>query len=159
MGNSDIINIVNLSLEYMVNATTPDEQFSSVAGKISCNTANVPIANWNLTLQNSSSTDHAASLTKRTSHMIWETTFDTPQNMCSDSKNVTVLPGSPGGGFMDITHDCQALQATYNSSNEGYWDVTLDDDDTNHFNVLASQGVCSLLFIVLGRPKLPVRFQ
>lgn len=159
VGKSDISKIVNLLLGYMLNVTTPDEQFSSLAGRLACDTLDFPSTMWNLTLQNSPSTDHKASLVKRASQMIWVATSDTPEDTCSDSKDVTMLFGHPGVNFTDIMHDCQTLQATYNSSNEGYWNVSLSDDSINHFTVLDSQGVCSLLFIVLGRTELPVTFQ
>lgn len=140
----------------MVNVTDP---VTSVAGRLACGTLNFPMAIWNLTLQNSPFTDHKASLAKRASQMTWVATCDTQEDTCSDSKDVKMLSGNPGVNLMDILHDCQTLQATYNSSNEGYWNVSLSDDSINHFTVLDSQGVCSLMFIVLGIMELPVMFQ
>lgn len=143
----------------MLNVTTPEEQFSSLAGYIQCKYYQDGPITWNLTLQDLSSTNHNASLVKRTGEKVWETTLETPRNMCSNSKNLTRLPGSPDGDVLNITHDCQALQSKYNSSNEGYWNVTFDDDSVNYFVTLDSQGDCALLFIVLDRPTLPITFQ
>ncbi|ROV95722.1 hypothetical protein VMCG_07578 [Cytospora schulzeri] len=159
LGNYDIVNILDLALRHMTNVTTPDEQFTSITGYTSCLFPVPRTIPWNVTLQSSTSTDHKASLAKRTVNKVWEKTPDTPEDMCSDNTNVTMLPGNPGVDFLDITHDCQALQATYNSSNEGYWNITLDDDSVNFFSPLDSYGNCSLLYIVLGTPKLPVTFQ
>lgn len=97
-------------MQRIENATAPDQRLSSVAGYILCSGDELILpTRWNLRLPLTHPVCRKTSLTERKSSIDWETTRDASGPMCGDIKNVTRVPGSPGGDFVNITHDCQAL--------------------------------------------------
>ncbi|ROW07600.1 hypothetical protein VPNG_06820 [Cytospora leucostoma] len=156
LGNSDISEMVNMTLGFIYRAM-PNDTVTSASGESWCNgpgIMQIPIT-WNMTLNESLATDHQAqptarhkaSLAKRETSFPWMSTADSPARMCSNTTDPRLVTGNGTSTYDTVIRNCTDIAHAYNLHNNGYYNISIDAEDRGKFITLATHGVCSLSVI------------
>lgn len=151
--------MLNITL-YFMESFLPNDTTDNVAGDAWClvDVLNRPFQlAWSLNLNGSLATQHQAlptasheaSPAKREASPPWVSTPDSPEKMCSNDTDGTMVAGNGTSSYSAVMSDCSALQAAYNDSYNGYYNISIKPEDRADFIVLANHGVCTLSVLAL----------